>query len=160
MQLGEITGMGRAPDWAGSGWASQPLLFTPGGVRDRPQKLAFHQDRFFLYHRELQLTRLQYWNNLQYLLISQPRLSVTYTTEASCTFFHNLLLVESTSVQKLSCAPTWLRAWHAHKSTLRDRGTSRAVPRQRNHTRRKLSTNFKFLSAEITAQMFQYLLYL
>lgn len=50
----------------------------------------FIRTGFSIYHRELQVAGLQYLNNIQYLLISQPRLSVTYTTEASCTFFHNL----------------------------------------------------------------------
>lgn len=98
---------------------------------------------FSIYHRELQATGLQYLNNIQYLLISQPRLSVTYTTEASCTFFHDVELDESTSLLKLSYAPTYLHGMHTE--ALCRICVLWAVPGQRDHMQRNVSTNLKFL---------------
>lgn len=87
MQWGKIRfwgGLGNQAEQAEARHHHVPLLMPPGVLRDQPQKLA---PDFFLYHRELQLTWLEYLNNIHYLLIGQPRLSVTYTTEASCAFF-------------------------------------------------------------------------
>lgn len=129
----------------------------PGEVKNQPQKPAFHQDRLFRYHRELRLTRLQYLNNMQYLWISQPRLSVTYTIETSWTFSH-FLLGESTSSGKV--AILLLISLHGvYKKAPQDQSVPWAVPGQRNHRQRQQSTNFKFGSSEITAQMFHWLVY-